>query len=180
MAILTAAIIFIGLLCFLDLLLSFAIIRRLRQGTPESGSLSQLPGLAADSGGRPIPPFNATTITGTELSQAGLAGRPAAFAFFASECHSCRDHLAQFAGYARSFPGGASQVAVIIAGSAEGAADIVAALTGLAQLVIEPDFGPVATAFSVRAFPTFVILDPNGRIDGAAWAIQDLPVPQTA
>jgi peroxiredoxin len=180
MVVLTAAVIFVGLLCFFDLLLSFAIIRKLRHDAPESHRVPQLPALAALSGGRPIPPFTATTNAGTQLSLTELAGRPAAFAFFGSECRSCRDHLDQFADYARGFPGGANQVAAIIAGSAEGAADIVAALTGLAQLVIEPDFGPVATAFSVEAFPTFVTLDPDGRIDGAAWAIRDLPIPQTA
>lgn len=180
MAVLTAAVIFVGLLCFFDLLLSFAIIRRLRHAAPESRLVPELPGLAALSSGRPAPPFTARTTTGTPLSLTELAGRPAALAFFASECQSCRDHLDQFADYARGFPGGARQVAAVIAGSADGAADIVAALTGLAQLVIEPDFGPVATAFSVQAFPTFVTLDPDGRIDGAAWAIRDLPVPQTA
>ena len=180
MAVLTAAVIFVGLLCFFDLLLSFAIIRKLRHVAPESHRAPQLPGLAALSAGRPIPPFTATTTTGSELSPARLAGRPAVLAFFAAECQSCREHLDQFAGYARGFPGGAGQVAAVIAGPAEGAADIVAALTGVAQLVIEPDFGPVATAFSIGAFPTFVTLDPDGRIGGAAWAIDYLPVPQAA
>lgn len=179
MAVLTASVIFVGLLCFFDLLLSFAIIRKLRHAAPESHRVPELPGLAALPGGRPIPPFSATTNTGIHLSLTQLAGRPAAFAFFAAECQSCRDHLDQFADYARGFPGGASQVTAIIAGPAEEAADIVAALRGLAQLVIEPYFGPVATAFSVNAFPTFVTLDADGRIDVAAWAIGDLPVPLT-
>lgn len=180
MGALTAAVIFVSLLCFFDLLLSFAIIRKLRREPREGRPAPKLPGLAALSGGLSIPAFTARTVSGTQLSLAELTGRPAAFAFFASECKSCREHLDQFVDYARGFPGGASQVAVIIAGSADGAADIIAALTGLAHIVIEPDFGPVATAFSVGAFPTFVTLDPDGRIDGAAWAIRDLPVPQTA
>jgi hypothetical protein len=179
MAVLAAAVIFVGLLCFFDLLLSFAIIRKLRHTAPAGRPVPQLPGLAAQSGGRRIPPFTATTNSGTQLSLTDLAGHPAAFAFFGAECKPCRDHLDQFADYARGFPGGPSHIAVIIAGSADAGADIAGALQDLAQIVIEPDFGPVATAFSVDAFPTFVTLDPDGWIDAAAWAIRDLPVPQT-
>ncbi len=180
MAILTAAVVFVGLLCFFDLLLSFAIIRRIRQATPESRQAPALSGFAGLPPGPPVPPFRTTTTSDTELSLAGLMGRPAVVAFFASSCRSCRDHLGQFADYARGFPGGPRQVAAIISGSAEGAADLVAALTDVAQIVIEPDFGPVATAFSVQAFPTFVTLHPDGRLESAAWAVGDLPVPQTA
>jgi thiol-disulfide isomerase/thioredoxin len=180
MAVLAAAVVFVGLLCFFDLLLSFAIIRKLRHAAPDGGPVPQLPGLAALSHGRPVPPFTATTIVSTQLSLSDFAGRPALFAFFGAECKPCRDHLDQFAAYARGFPGGVRHVSVIVAGSADAAADIVVALQDLAQIVIEPDFGPVATAFSVAAFPTFVTVDPDGRIDHAAWAIRDLPLPQTA
>jgi peroxiredoxin len=179
MAVLTAAVIFVGILCLFDLLLSFALIRKLRHAESDTRRPGQLPGLAALARGRAIPMFAARTTAGDSLSLTGLSGQPAAFAFFAAECSSCREHLAEFAAYARDFPGGPPQIVAVVSGPPDAAADIVAALEGIAQIVLEPDFdGPVAGAFSIQAFPTFVTLDPVGRIDGSAWAIRDLPAPQ--
>jgi peroxiredoxin len=168
MAYLVAAVIFVGALCFLDLLLSFAIIRRLRlqAGPHAAGFAGPVPGIVPPilPPGTEAPAFTAVTTAGVSRSLSDLAGQRSTIAFFAASCESCRAQLADFADYARSVPGGAAQVLAIVGGDARQASDIVAALDGPASIVIEPEEGPVATAFSVWGYPTFYALDERGRI----------------
>jgi peroxiredoxin len=173
MAYLAAAVVLVGALCFLDLLLSLAIIRRLRQQSPHpveapGGPVPTLPA------GTLAPEFTATTTTGATRTRDSLAGQRSVIGFFAASCDSCRTQLDDFADYSRRLSGGPAQALAVISGDPAQAADIVRKLDGPASIVLEPDDSPTATAFSVWGFPTFYALDEDGMILSAGMRASNL------
>jgi peroxiredoxin len=176
MAYLAAAVVFVGLLCFLDLLLSLAIIRRLRQEQSQHPHPAGAPGVQATTlpVGTLAPEFTAITTTGAARTRDSLAGQRSVVAFFAAACDTCRTQLDDFADYARSVPGGAGQVLAVVSGDPDQARDIVRKLDGPVSIALEPDDSPTATAFSVWGFPSFYALDEDGRIRSAGMSVSRL------
>ncbi|WP_412543588.1 TlpA disulfide reductase family protein [Longispora sp. K20-0274] len=156
MAFLAAAVVLVGVLCVLNLFLSFGVIRRLREHTR---SLEQLAGgqggdIVLAAGGT-VGPFVATTTTGAVVSDGALGGRTLV-GFFSPSCEPCKERLPQFVEMARTFDGRVLAVAV---GADADVVDLVASLDPVADVVVETDDGPVNTAFAVRGYPALVVLD---------------------
>jgi len=97
MAILVAAIGLVGLLCLADLLLTFGVIRRLREHTEQ---LAGLRGQDAPVHGLPYgatpEAFTALTASGERLT--GPAGLRVV-AFFAAGCSACPERVPAFLAY---------------------------------------------------------------------------------
>ena len=130
-------------LSLVNLALLLGVIRRLdtlrQQGAPEE---SPLP--------RPGTKIGATAVP-------GLTGRTLV-AFFAEHCTVCADLVPAFAAFARDFPG---DHVLVVAVQQNGDTRRYAELTDLARVVVEPPGGPVAAAFGVDGFPTFLLLADN-------------------
>lgn len=89
MPILIAALAVLATLCVLNLLLTFGIVRRLRQMEDEElGDLTLAVGSA-------LPDFTAVTTTGNRVSSSTV-GRGAVVAFFSPDCGACRRQLPRF------------------------------------------------------------------------------------
>jgi peroxiredoxin len=174
MAYLAAAVVFVGLLCFLDLLLSLAIIRRLRQEQDQHGAAPHGVQAVTLPAGTMAPEFTAVTTTGAARTRDSLAGQRSVIAFFAASCDSCRTQLDDFADYARSMPGGAGQVLAVVSGDPGQARDIVQKLDGPVSIALESEDSPTAAAFSVWGFPSFYALDEDGRILSAGMSVSRL------
>jgi len=171
MGYLIAAVILVGALCTIDLLLTFGVIRRLRehtellaQGGGPGGPTVLRPGervtgvVAVDVDGRPVP------------TDVGLVG------FFSPSCVACEQLLPKFADRASGFPGGPDRVLAVIADELPGTGKYEMALHGLARIVLEPDSGPLATAFRVTAYPAWCLLDGTGTVLASGHAADPLPV----
>jgi len=63
---------------------------------------------------------------------------------------------------------------VAVSGDGAGADRFVTALADLATVVVEAATGPLTTAFSVREFPAFYVVDDEWTITAAANTIDDL------
>jgi peroxiredoxin len=172
------AIALVALLTLADLGLTFAIIRWIRRhgvqhATRQGPHVQPPPRLPV---GTQIPEFTTTVVGGGSLSLADLAGARSAVAFLSASCQPCREQLPEFQDFARTIPGGRSQVLAVIIGSSSspGMADFVAELTDIASVAVEPRQGAAQEAFSVRAFPTFFVLDERGRVETSAPAMRFL------
>jgi hypothetical protein len=164
MPFLIAAVVLIGAVTALNLLLTLAVIRRLRQpGTGAARSFidPDLPELPA---GSPVPPFRAETVSGRTITAQSLSGSEAVYAFFDSGCSSCRPTIPRLIAYAERRGLTPHQVVAVVGGDPADAGDYLSALDGRASVVVEDTLGPVAEAFAIHSFPAFVIADPGGIV----------------
>ncbi len=178
MAILTAAVVLVGLLCVLDLLLSFGIIRRLREQNETLKNVQQQraaidPEIALPAGAT-IGTFTAATVGGSDLSNADIDGTRALVGFFAPACEPCKERMPQFMEYATRFDG---KVIAIASGSEEETADMVVRLGEVAEVIREADGGVVHQAFGASGYPALCLVDGDRTVLASGWEMSALPVP---
>ncbi|HET7018614.1 MAG TPA: hypothetical protein VFI65_32145 [Streptosporangiaceae bacterium] len=175
MTLLAAAVIFVGCLCLLDLLLTFGVLRRLREHATLLASIpaGQDPGLAP--GGRPAP-FTALSTTGQAIS--GPSGLRIA-AFFSTSCSVCPGTIAPFVQYVKSAGLHPDNVLAVVAAEAD-AKDYLVGLSGVASVCLEPHGGSLGHAFQIKGYPAFFLLDSDGVVVFAAVDPATVPKPVTA
>ena len=171
-----AALVLIGAVALLDLLLTFAVIRRLKtyepaaEGQPASGPRPEtIPeGLA-------VADFTAATVDGSTLTWSAGDHDDMLFGFFSTSCSSCWRKVPEFIGTAGFRQLGRQQVVAVVVGDAAEVPDSVAALRQIGRVVVEELGGPVASAFGgVNGFPRFVLTDGQGRVAASSAVPQDL------
>jgi thiol-disulfide isomerase/thioredoxin len=173
MAILAAAVTVIGVLCLTDLLLTFGVIRRLRNHSEllagYQAAESAIVGLRAGA----IPePFSAVTADGEAVNvSSGLR----LAAFFSSSCSACPEQVPPFLQYVRENRLDKAAVLAVMIGRADQPARYLARLAGVAQVCLEAEQGPVAEAFQVTGFPAFFVLDGDGAVLGSGFDPSTLP-----
>jgi thiol-disulfide isomerase/thioredoxin len=173
----TLAVALIGALCLINLLLTLAVVRRLRQhGEQLTGRRTTDPAMSPYLPlGTPVPEFAATTLAGEVVSLGDLTGARSIVAFLAVNCPPCRMQLREIAEFAQSFPGGARRVLVVVsAASLDRAGDYIEELTGKAAIVVERMTGPTGQAFAVSAFPAIYALDERGHVQAASNSIRTI------
>jgi len=171
LTLLAAAVIFVGCLCLLDLLLTFGVLRRLREHAELLAGAA--PGLAV--GERPAN-FVAVSTAGQTIS--GPSGLRMA-AFFSSSCSVCPGKVAPFLNYVATAGFSPDGVLAVVATETE-ASDYVADLSGAASVCVEPQGGSVGNAFQLKGFPSFFLLNADGVIVASAFDPDSLPEPVTA
>ncbi|MDW5326953.1 TlpA disulfide reductase family protein [Plantactinospora sp. KLBMP9567] len=166
-----AAVVLLGALCMVNLLLTFGILRRLREQTAELSRLSGAlpPGMPAPEElvGTPVPAFAATAIDGTPVTRDSLMGRPGLVGFFSAGCAPCHEQAPVFAKWLAEQGDDATAAVAVITDSGPEAVEMATSLSGKATVVVEPDAFTVSQAFGVRGFPTFLRVDAGGVIAGA-------------
>jgi hypothetical protein len=154
MPILIGLVVFVGLLCILDLALTVGVIKRLRILSDKLARVSRGPASSITRGER-VHPFRTVTIDGEHLDQDQLVD-DTAVAFFTPDCRMCRETLPTFLEYARALPGGRRQAVAVVVGGREETAAYAAELAPVAQVVVEERGGPMSLAFAVIAFPALL------------------------
>jgi peroxiredoxin len=166
-------------LILLDLALTMAIVRKLRQHTAKLSTFSAMasmkPGLAP---GQRVPPFEVVTTTGTSISATSLRG--GAIAFMSTTCKACPEQLPALREYLTSARADGTPTLAVIEGEGDDAARMAASLQGLTSVVVEQEGGPAHKAFQVRGYPSFFVLDPDSVIHTATFNVRELPKPVPA
>jgi hypothetical protein len=139
----------------LNLVLILGVIRRLRGPAP-----GPAPKVTLASGESPAE-FTATTLDGETITREGLAG--SLVGFFSPDCPACAERLPEFVKYAEAL-GGRDRAFAILIGEPEELTGLAERLDGVARLLTEPDFGPVAEAFAVKGYPAICLLDSHGVV----------------
>ncbi|MFC5830680.1 hypothetical protein [Nonomuraea insulae] len=175
MTYLVVAVIGLTLLCVLNLVFTYGVIRRLR----EHGDV-----LAAgvDCGAGPEPllavgefvgEFSAVTTEGEPIDRDSLPGRTT-IAFFSTDCDFCHEQLPVFIDWAAGCSDGSTGLLAVIEGAREDTAGMVADLRPVAKVVTVADpAAGIVTAFRVRAFPSFLHIE-NGVVRGSTLDSADL------
>jgi hypothetical protein len=177
MPILTAAIIAVGALCLLDLLMTFGVIRRLREHSAllrdRQNRLADRPVITLSPGQIPAP-FTAATTDGSAL--AGPAGLRLV-GFFSSSCSACPERVPPFTDYVRANAIGRSEVlAVLLTHDRTTPPPYLDELAQVAQVSMQPDDSQVVDAFRVDGFPAFCLLDADGAVMASGFDPATLPV----
>lgn len=112
------------------------------------------------------PPFELVTSAGDALSNATLSDRPTLLIFWAPWCNVCRKELPEIANFYRQDK--PEQLRVISIGFADLRSNVDAFVKARPEVFVFPTAYDedrwVAQAFKVRATPTYVVLDQQGRI----------------
>ncbi|MFC3890487.1 TlpA family protein disulfide reductase [Lentzea rhizosphaerae] len=164
MSVLTAAVVVVGILCVLDLLLSFGIIRRLREQNEALRDLRE-----KQSAAEPDIMLPAGAQVGA-LSDVDVSG--ALVGFFSPNCEPCKERMPQFIEYATRYSG---KVIAVAAGGAEETADIVARLGEVAEVFVEDIGDPLHTALGATGYPAVAIIGDDGVVVASGWEMSALP-----
>ncbi|MEO3747705.1 TlpA disulfide reductase family protein [Plantactinospora sp. B5E13] len=160
----------------LNLLLTLAVIRRLREHTELLAGHGAEAGSGIIEAGRAPGDFVVTDTDGSVVRREDLGG-DVLVAFFSPDCPACADALPRFVTQAAGFPGGRTRVLAVVSGDGSGVPELAGRLTAVARVVVDGVDGTLARAFQARAFPSWCLLDTTGTVarSGSGWA--ELPVP---
>jgi peroxiredoxin len=159
--IVVAAIVILTVLVLVNLLLTGAIIRRLRTYEGVRTAEPAHPGLPA---GAEVPSFTSHTVDGVEVTPASLAENTTLVGFFSTDCSACVTAVPAFLEAARDrSAAGLAVLAVVLAGR-RSPAELLAALGEDQRVVLEDDQGPLVRAFSAGPTPWFFLVGRDGRI----------------
>jgi thiol-disulfide isomerase/thioredoxin len=165
MSVLTAAVVVVGILCVLDLLLSFGIIRRLREQNEALRDLREKQSAAE-------PDIMLPAGSRIELSDVDVNG--ALVGFFSPNCEPCKERIPQFIEYATGHRG---KVIAVAAGEAAEIADMVVRLGEVADVVAEEMGGPLHNAFGTTGYPAVCLVGSDSTVVASGWEMSALPVP---
>ncbi|MET7336748.1 TlpA disulfide reductase family protein [Nonomuraea sp. NPDC005650] len=176
MTVLVVAVVLVAALCLLDLLLTFGVIRRLKQ------QATQLQGLLQGDHfdlqdilpvGSQIGDFDAVTVGGERVSGGRLTGNTVV-AFFSTDCGPCKEALPGFVETARET---AARVLAVVVGDQGRAAPMAEQLGPVAQVVVEELGGQVSRAFGANSFPGYCVVDASGRVIATGPGVLRQPLP---
>jgi cytochrome oxidase Cu insertion factor (SCO1/SenC/PrrC family) len=156
-----AGLVLVGAIAVLNLLLTMAVIRRLRKNEAAMPPMME----SGPAKGSATPEFSIESITGETVTQESLAGSPAVVAFFSTTCSACKPALPKLVEHIEGNGLKPGQVVAVINGEGDDHADFAEILEGKATVVKESEMGTVSAAFSISAFPTFVHIGSNGKVD---------------
>lgn len=172
MSVLVAAVVFVGILCGIDLLLTLAVIRRLRKhtlrlaGEPATRSNLALPGT-------PLGAFKVTAEDGATVSSEAFTG-PTVVGVFSTDCASCHERLPEFTAFVQTVR--PQQALALVTGQGSDAAEFAAAMGADVTVVVEPLGGPFGRALQVSQFPSFYLIGDGAVIVAAESTPALLPV----
>jgi thiol-disulfide isomerase/thioredoxin len=195
MPVLAATVLVVGLVSVFNLLLTFGVIRRLREHSALLGSgtgvpeFSGLPGAVRGSGpgpavGTTIEPFTARTLDDAKLTRDSLVDGTLV-GFFNHGCEPCAELLPEFVAYAADRAGGRQRVLAVVSRRPDSdhaeVRALVAQLDAVAQVLDGPQAETVAAAFGVHGWPVLVEIDAGGTVTAVGVTLTDLrrrePVP---
>jgi hypothetical protein len=172
MAFLAAGLVLVGALCLLDLLLTFGVLRRLREHSAVLATLTSRPPEAnVLPVGSSVGDFSATTTSGGHVGNESLTA-PTLVGFFSVGCGACEEQLPGF--LERAETADRPSFAVVVGGDEAERSVIARRLEPVAKVVVEDSYGPVAEAFGVTAFPSFYALDETRSVAASGFELEAL------
>jgi thiol-disulfide isomerase/thioredoxin len=160
---LVTAVIIVGVLCLLDLLLTFAVVRRLRETGERLATLESVMSPPIRRAGEAVGAFAATTVDGHVVSEHDIS--PGTLVGFLSPgCAGCAVQLPEFLEVARAHPAGPAGILAVVVGDQAGSAEYVDVLAPLARVVVVPLGHDVEKAFAVQSFPAFAVVGRGGVV----------------
>jgi thioredoxin-related protein len=168
--VLTAAVIVLTVLVLIDLLLSAAIIRRLRETEAQLADVmpSTQPGLKT---GTPMPDFSSKDGS---FTRADVLDTPVLIGFFSTGCRYCPTQAEQLAHRSSEIARrGIRVVNVLTVLDEDVPDDITPVLEKSGTVVTEQGPGGLMATFSVSGTPTFLLFDSHGTLLGTGHTLDE-------
>lgn len=168
----------VGALCVLDLLLTFGVVRRLR----EHGELitrinvPDVPVIGVAAGESPST-FSAVSTRGDLLTGPGELRMAA---FFSTTCSICPERVPSFVAYLKDHGIARDTVLAVVRGPQAEPPAYLARLADAARVCLEQEDGELAKSFKVVGYPAFCLLDGDGVVLAASHDPAMLPEPAPA
>jgi hypothetical protein len=153
----------------LNLVLVMGVIKRLREMA--QSTVTERPRVTIRPGEKPEP-FTAEVVDGTVIDADGLANT--LVGFLTPDCPACTERLPEFLAYAQAI-GGLDRTVAVLIGAPDELGDLAAQVRPVARVVMEPSFGPVATAFSIVGYPAVILLDGAGVVSHSGTSFVTFP-----
>ncbi|MCX4597652.1 redoxin domain-containing protein [Streptomyces sp. NBC_01549] len=164
MPVVIAALVFVGALCVLNLVLSFGMIKRLRDQAEILNRNGRSNPAVSVGMGDEIGEFTTLTEDAEPVDDNSLRHGDTLVAFFSPTCRPCQEKLPKFVDFAASFPGGREKVLATVVGEPEAVADMLERLRPVARVVHESsNAGAVSSAFALKAFPALLVVSPSSE-----------------
>lgn len=176
MTVLAVAVVFIGLFCLLNLLLTIGVIRRLRESQEARPAAESIPVKIAEIGSSPAS-FDALLTDGNAFSADRLKTWTIV-AFFSDSCRACKEGLPTFVKRAGELHRDDQTIVSVVVGEGGASEELVSALEPVGGVAAEPYDGPLAKAFGVRQFPALCMLDASGVVVATGWDLDSLLTPR--
>jgi thiol-disulfide isomerase/thioredoxin len=170
-----AALVLVGGLALLNLLVTYGLIRRVREQAVMLNDLVGGLAPAADGeldrpAGGPVAPFRAEALVGTAVD-AGWFDRPTLVGFFSPGCRPCAELIPRFVAAAAT-----TRALAVVDPAPVDDGEYRRALTGHATVVAGEQARAVVAAFGVRAFPAACTVDATGVITATGTGLVDAAV----
>jgi hypothetical protein len=174
-----AAVAVVGVLCVLDLLLTFGVIRRLKEHTAmlteRSASLAP-PVIGLAEGEKPAA-FSAATTDGQPVDDSTPLRL---VAFLSTACSICPERVPPLLKYLADHRIDRTAALAVIVGHDDKQVSYMDSLAASAQICLEPDEGELSRAFRVAGYPAFCLLGADGTVLASGYDPQTLPEPALA
>lgn len=175
MAYVVAGAVLAGAVSLLNLVLTLAVIRRLREHTELLSRRNEGPPepqvmLAA---GEAPTAFEVAAKDGDRITNATHTDH-SLVAFMSPGCDACHEQLPDFIAYAERFPGGRDARVAIVVGAGDGSEELITRLEAVARVVEEEPKGAMSTAFGVNGYPAYAVVD-GGVIRASGYRVDQLP-----
>jgi hypothetical protein len=170
--ILIAVMVVVGVVAGADLLLSFALIRRVAALT--SGGVGAGPVVDAPALGHEVSAFGVPLLDGGEFSRADLTGTRALAVFLTTSCEPCRKAITELRTLSVPLPG--PLYVVIVRTDADTDSDVFDAAAGMpagARVGIVSSAQAPLQAFGIDGFPTVLTLD-DGVVSASGFRVAAL------
>ncbi len=180
MPILIAAVAVVGVLCLLDLLLTFGVIRRLKEHTAmlaERGRGMAGPDVIGLAEGESPGAFSVTALGGEHVTEATALR---VVSFFSSRCSICPERVPPLLDYLAAHHVGRASALAVVVGDKDQPPPYLESLAEFAQICVEQEDGEVAKAFKVAGYPAFCLLGADGTVLASGYDPADLPEPAMA
>ncbi|MFJ3229745.1 hypothetical protein [Streptomyces sp. NPDC086787] len=174
---LVTAVVLLAVLCLLNLLLTFGVIRKLRAQAAEKAD-RVADGLIIPAGST-VAAFSAVTTDGERISRESLG--ETMLGFFTPGCQACKERLPLFVDQARTITRETGRsVLAVVHGTEEETREQVAALSEVAHVVVEAGDGPLGEAFEVTGYPVFGLISADGTLSATTFDPARIPAPAKA
>jgi len=165
----------LALLVVVNLLLTAAMIRRLRDLEQRQADAAAGPpgGLAL---GTPLPVDALTERADrTGLTAAELTGGPVLFGFFSTTCRYCPEEADRLAARAARLTAGGIRVISVVStlDDKAGAPELSRVLDGAGRVIVEAEPGALLPLFEVVGTPSYLYFDGSGTLAGKGVSVDD-------